>query len=171
MLAAAGAQLWPRPALRTRDDLLLTGRGRAVHIPGSLYLLAESFDDDAFRSCTGGAERADLLARLRQLRGGAGVVAGQRAAGPLDAAAALAGTPGTGTPGTGTPSAWEAPPLPVLPGHPELPADLLLRQPPAAPAALGGPSLTERLRRLYEQMATPPVPGRAPGRQGPSLSS
>ena len=102
-------------------------------------------------------------------------MAGQRAARPLDAAAALAGTSGTGTPGTRTPgtgtmSAWEAPPLPVLPEHPELPADLLLRQLPAAPAALEGPSLTEHLRRLYEQLATPPVPGRAPGRQGPSLS-
>ena len=58
------------------------------------------------------------------------------------AAAALATVPGTGTsgtrtPGTGTMPAWEAPPLPVLPGHPELPADLLLRQLPATPAARG----------------------------------
>ena len=122
-------------------------------------------------------ERADLLARLRQLRGGAGVVAGQRAARPLDAASALAGTPGTRTPGTRTPgtrtpgagtmSAWETPPLPVLPGHAELPADLLLRQLPAAPAVLGGPSLTEHLHRLYGQMATPPVPGSSSGTAGP----
>ncbi len=88
------------------------------------------------------------------------------------AAAALATVPGTGTsgtrtPGTGTMPAWEAPPLPVLPGHPELPADLLLRQLSAAPAALGGRSLTEHLRRLYEQMVTPPVPGSSSGAAGP----
>jgi len=58
VLAAAGAQLLPRPTLCTRDDLLLPGRGRAVHIPGSRYLLAESFDDDPFRSCTAGAGSA-----------------------------------------------------------------------------------------------------------------
>ena len=64
-------------------------------------------------------------------------------------------------------SASEAPPLPELPGHPELPADLLLRQPPVAPAALGGPSLTKYLRRLYSQLATPPVPGSSSGTAGP----
>lgn len=169
VLAAAGAQLFPGRL----SELAMTcscpdAAVPCKHLAATLYLLAESFDDDPFRILHWrGRERADLLTRLRQLRGGAGVVVGPRAARPLGAAAALAGTPGTGTPGTGTPSAWEAPPLPVLPGHPQLPADLLLRQLPAAPAALGGASLTEHLRRLYEQMATPPVPGSSSGAAGP----
>ncbi|HEU0103687.1 MAG TPA: SWIM zinc finger family protein, partial [Mycobacteriales bacterium] len=135
VLAAAGAPLFPE---RFRDlTMSCSCPDIAVpckHLAATFYLLAESFDDDPFRILHWrGRARDELLGRLRQLRGGSSVVRPPR---PLGAAAALVGVTATG---------GELPPLPV---HPELPADLLLRQLPAPPAALGA-GLAQALQAVY----------------------
>ena len=149
VLAAAGARLFPA---RLKDlTMTCSCPDSAVpckHLAATFYQLAESFDDDPFRILHWrGRERAELLARLRQLRGGAAMQPGAGAARPAGAAAALAGVTASAA------SLWEAPPLLPLPVHPELPADLLLRQLPPAPAVLGGPGLSEQLGLLYQRMA------------------
>ena len=142
VLAAAGAPLFPTSARElTMRCSCPDSAVPCKHLAATFYLLAESFDADPFRILHWrGRARTELLGRLRQLRGGSATVA-VRGARPLGAAAALMGATG---------STDEPPPLPV---HPELPADLLLRQLPTPPAALGGERLAEQLRGLYEQLA------------------
>ena len=142
VLAAAGAPLFPTTARELKMRCACPDSAvPCKHLAATFYLLAESFDDDPFRILHWrGRSRTELLGRLRQLRGGSATPA-VRTPRPLGAAAALVGVTG---------SADEPPPLPV---HPELPADLLLRQLPPPPAALGGERLAQQLRGLYEQLA------------------
>ena len=144
VLRGAGAELFPA---RLRDLAMSCSCPDGVvpckHLAATFYLLAESFDEDPFRILHWrGRSREELLARLRRLRGGS-VAAGPPPARPV------AGAPEVPV---GTATGWEAPPLPPLPGHPPLPADLLLRQLPEPPARLGGAALAERLRELYARM-------------------
>lgn len=138
------------------------------HLAATFYLLAEAFDVDPFQLLHWrGRSREELLARLRALRTGGvdlpalgGAVSG--AAGPEDGVEQLPEpVPGTTLALADLPAValtdatgrfWSAPvPLPAQPATPAAAPDLLLRQlgPPAA--ALGGPSLVERLRRAYER--------------------
>ncbi len=160
ILAGAGARLFPsRLAELAMSCSCPDFAVPCKHIAASFYLLAESFDDDPFRILHWrGRERAALLARLRELRGGGPAGTSNRAPRPVGAAAALVGVrvPGELSAGSGvlvSSSLWEALPLPPLPVHPELPADLLLRQLPAPPSVVGGRTLVEKLHELYVKLA------------------
>jgi hypothetical protein len=167
------------------------------HLAAAFYLLAERFDDDPFLILRWrGREREALLSRLRQLRSddepdpdetdgtmaGAGGVAGgslpaSTIEGPiLSAALALDGLgpddalldhPDLDRSDRGPAGFWTAGDTPLLPTHPELPVDLLLRSLPAPPADLGGSRLLAQLGLLYEQLSpTPPSTGPAGRRPG-----
>jgi uncharacterized Zn finger protein len=128
------------------------------HLAATFYLLAEAFDVDPFQVLHWrGRSREELLAHLRALRtGGADrrAPAGEDAREELPArvsgtAPALADLPAVAlTDAIGR--FWSAPvPLPARPATPAAAPDLLLRQRGTPAAALGGPSLVERLRRAY----------------------
>ena len=148
LMAAAGARLFPERLADLRMSCSCPDSAvPCKHLAATFYLLAESFDDDPFRILHWrGRARDELLGRLRELRGGSGEAPAPvvRRAG---AAAVLEGV--VRTPGVL---------LPPLPVHPELPADLLLRQLPDPPAALGGEALRKELRALYERMSVPDEP-------------
>ncbi|MDG4789012.1 SWIM zinc finger family protein [Micromonospora sp. WMMD1102] len=141
------------------------------HLAAAFYLLAEAFDADPFQLLHWrGRDRARLLARLRALRGtGPGDGEHDRLAGRVDADAvdadaveadavgppsvgaglALADLPGEALAGL-LDRFWVAPvPLPDRPPTLATEPDLLLRQLGPPGAAIGGPGLTERLRRGY----------------------
>jgi len=143
LMASAGARLFPQRLSELRMSCSCPDSAvPCKHLAATFYLLAERFDEDPFEILHWrGRERSALLGRLRELRGG--VAASQEpVVRRVGAAAVLEGV--VASPGA---------PLPPLPVHPELPADLLLRQLPPAPAALGGEVLTQRLRELYEAVA------------------
>jgi uncharacterized Zn finger protein len=155
VLAAAGAPLFPQRA--SELTMACSCPDVAVpckHIAATIYLLAESFDEDPFRILAWrGRERDALLARLRELRGSEASEtpdAGSAGAPPaLGAAMALVHVmDDVGTDSTGA-AFWEGMEPPRLPSHPELPSDLLLRQLPVPGRALGGAELVEHLKRLY----------------------
>lgn len=156
VFAAAGAPLFPQ---RVGDlSMSCSCPDAAVpckHIAATFYLLAEAFDEDPFRILAWrGRERTALLARLRELRGAAAADqpddVGPAAVGgsALGAAAALDADVTAGAAGF-----WEGADPPPLPSHPDLPVDLLVRQLPAPPAALGGTALAEHLSALYARLA------------------
>jgi uncharacterized Zn finger protein len=162
VLRSAGAELFPgRLQDLTMSCSCPDGAVPCKHLAATFYLLAESFDDDPFRILHWrGRSRDELLARLRALRGGRSstVVSEPR---PWGAAAVLTEVR--------TASGWDAPVLPPLPVHPELPSDLLLRQLPAPPVVLGASWVVELLSKLYEQLGerrddARPVRPRAAGR-------
>ncbi|PZG02153.1 SWIM zinc finger family protein [Micromonospora deserti] len=172
LFAAAGAPLFPGGV----DELAqrCSCPDFAVpckHLAATFYLLAEAFDADPFQLLHWrGRSRAELLDRLRALRGG------PAGAGPDAPAAALASTvDAPGSPAgdatvdappagaaralAGLPPAplaeavdrfWLPPvPLPDRPPNLATGPDLLLRQLGAPAPAIGGPGLLERLRRAY----------------------
>lgn len=176
----AGAPLFP--ATIDELDLRCNCPDFAVpckHLAAVFYLLAETFDADPFRILQWrGRDREKLLARLRAHRVGedpdsppGGVDrsrAGARPPGAVGNAGAdhtAAGPPGVGaelaladvpavTLAEMTDQFWVSPvPLPARPPTLSTDPDLLLRQLGAPPAALGGPGLTQRLRRAYERFA------------------
>jgi len=175
VFATAGAPLFPQRA----SDLAMTCScpDQAVpckHLAATFYLLAESFDEDPFRILAWrGRERQPLLTRLRELRGAApsgtedatGAASAPRrgvgSAMALDDGASGDGASGDEVPaGAGFPPGaafgfWESVMVPELPTHPELPADLLLRQLPVPGAVLGGEGLASHLRPLYARMGAP----------------
>lgn len=145
LMAAAGARLFPERLSDLRMSCSCPDSAvPCKHLAATFYLLAESFDDDPFRILHWrGRARDELLGRLRELRGGSGeaqplVV---RRAGAAWALAGMVRVPGAA--------------LPPLPVHPDLPADLLLRQLPDPPAALGGPALRQQLEARYGRMNMP----------------
>ena len=159
VFAAAGAPLFPQRAA----DLAMHCSCPDVavpckHLAATFYLLAESFDEDPFRILAWrGRERGALLGRLRDLRGDGPVGSGE---GPVDrsgrlgAAMALDDDLLVDAPaGAAGYAFWEGTPPPALPAHPELPADLVLRQLPAPGPLLGGAALVEHLRPLYLRLA------------------
>ncbi|MEU9515734.1 SWIM zinc finger family protein [Micromonospora sp. NPDC048169] len=146
------------------------------HLAATFYLLAEAFDADPFHLLHWrGRSRADLLDRLRTLRGahpGSAGTGGTDRAGGADgiggAARALAGLPAV-EPDDELDRFWLAPV--ALPDRPPTLAtgpELLLRQLGPPGAAVGGPGLAERLRRAYREFgsggaASPREFGRAEG--------
>ncbi|MFF4938953.1 SWIM zinc finger family protein [Micromonospora sp. NPDC000729] len=148
------------------------------HLAATFYLLAEAFDADPFHLLHWrGRSRADLLDRLRTLRGaqsgspdgsggpatGRGGPGGAEAPGAgLDSAAttgvpvvgaarALAGLPAV-EPDAEPDRFWLSPV--ALPDRPPTLAtgpELLLRQLGSPGAGIGGPGLAERLRRAYRE--------------------
>ncbi|MEU8070629.1 SWIM zinc finger family protein [Micromonospora sp. NPDC049151] len=132
------------------------------HLAATFYLLAEAFDADPFHLLHWrGRSRADLLDRLRTLRGahpGSAGTGGTDRAGGADgiggAARALAGLPAV-EPDDELDRFWLAPV--ALPDRPPTLAtgpELLLRQLGPPGAAVGGPGLAERLRRAYREFGS-----------------
>ncbi|MFE0593379.1 SWIM zinc finger family protein [Micromonospora echinospora] len=150
------------------------------HLAATFYLLAEAFDADPFRLLHWrGRSRAELLDRLRALRGAATSHPGPTSTAPIGALTgpsggrpAAATTTGSAAPraaGTGRvlgdlpdPSLadqvdrfWLPPvPLPERPPTLATEPELVLRQLGPPDSALGGPGLTERLRRAYRRFGT-----------------
>ncbi|MEU1844437.1 SWIM zinc finger family protein [Micromonospora sediminicola] len=145
------------------------------HLAATFYLLAEAFDADPFQLLHWrGRSRADLLDRLRSLRGahpadtpsdagtpdalmpdalasdaGAPDVGG--AVPVLGAARAMAGLPAV-EPDEELARFWLSPtPLPDQPPTLATGPELLLRQLGPPGAGIGGPGLAERLRRAYRE--------------------
>ncbi|MFU8873038.1 SWIM zinc finger family protein [Micromonospora sp. SL4-19] len=148
------------------------------HLAATFYLLAEAFDADPFQLLHWrGRSRAELLDRLRTLRGAATtdgapadrmVTTGE----PVGPAVGRAGAGEAASPVAGArrvlgglPSApladavdrfWLAPvPLPDRPPTLVTGPELLLRQLAPPGAAIGGPGLVERLRRAYREFGRP----------------
>jgi uncharacterized Zn finger protein len=157
VLADAGAPLFPKAARDLRMACTCPDFGvPCKHLAAAFYLLAERFDADPFELLHWrGRSRAQLLARLRELRG---APAGQPAPDPgrpVGAAAALAAADG---PAPADPARFWEPPAFTLPPEADLGTepDLLLRQLPEPPARLGGAALVAGLRGLYRALADEP---------------
>ncbi len=171
VFAQVGAPLFPA---RLADlDLRCTCPDQAVpckHIAAVFYLMAERFDEDPFLLLRWrGRAREALLDRLRALRGDAEepdeivepelppLESGLSAA--LALAERVASGPNglkrakPGPPGGDVVAFWTPGQLLPLPSHPELPADLLLRQLPTPGTALGGAGLVDELGALYRELA------------------
>ncbi len=159
IFAAAGAPLFPEHV----DDLdqQCSCPDREVpckHLAATFYLLAEAFDADPFLMLRWrGRDREQLLARLRELRtseAGAEHVDAVRAPVVFNTHLALAGLT-TDHPGGDLDRFWHPPPpLPIRPPVLDVDADLLLRQLPPPSAVLGADALVERLRAIYERLAS-----------------
>lgn len=154
VFAARGAPLFPQR--RTELRMSCSCPDPAVpckHLAAAFYLLAEAFDDDPFRILHWrGRPREALLARLRELRGGAATAAAEPAETPV-AGAARALAQVTSPPLAAVADRFWVPPVPLPDRPPVLPTevDLLLRQLPTPPPALGGPELAARLRTAYRR--------------------
>jgi uncharacterized Zn finger protein len=130
------------------------------HVAATIYLLAEAFDADPFEILHWrGRSRDTLLAHLRQHRDGKPAprrrraVVGTAARSVVGSAAAL--TDLTGPELSETVERFWVPPVP-LPARPptlDTATDLVLRQLPPPPAAIGGAELAARLRTLYTTLA------------------
>lgn len=177
LFAAAGAPLFP--ATVDELDQRCGCPDFAVpckHLAATFYLLAEAFDADPFRLLHWrGRGRAELLERLRTLRGAEAVPDASPAdpAVPADgspapaparpvagAARVLGGLPAV--PAADTVDRFWLAPVPLPDRPPTLPTgpELLLRQLAPPGADLGGPGLVERLRRAYREFGGPdPEPG------------
>ncbi len=147
LFTAAGAPLFP---VSSRElTMRCTCPDVAVpckHIAATFYLLAERFDDDPFELLLWrGRSRADLLADL---------ASGERddpadAVEPVGARRVLGDLPSVDVE-AGLDRFW-LPPVP-LPGRPatlDAPVDLVVRQLPDPPPALGGRGTHEALATLY----------------------
>ncbi|MCW3840323.1 SWIM zinc finger family protein [Micromonospora yasonensis] len=174
LFAAAGAPLFPADVdeLDQRcgcPDFAVPCK----HLAATFYLLAEAFDADPFQLLHWrGRSRAELLGRLRTLRGGdatAGGAAVDRAATPDGAGGPAGGRPrpepvaGAGRVLGGLPAPEDEvdrfwlPPVPLPDRPPTLATgpELLLRQLGPPGPELGGPGLVERLRRAYREFGRP----------------
>ncbi len=158
IFTAAGAPLFPRSTGDLAQDCSCPDHEvPCKHLAATFYLLAEAFDEDPFLVLKWrGRDREKLLSRLRELRTpDAADAAVAATAAPLaptfGAAAVLAGLELPSV----TPDRFWAPPPPLPPRTPTFvtDADLLLRQLPAPPPALGGESLAERLSVAYQRFA------------------
>ena len=163
VFADAGAPLFPgsQRELRMRcscPDVAVPCK----HIAATFYLLAERFDDDPFDLLLWrGRSRADLLADLADM---AAVGDETDDAEPLSAARVLGDLPAVDV-RTALDRFW-LPPVPLPPRPPTLdaPVDLLVRQLPDPPPALGGRDTLESLARLY--LALPDAADRDGGAEG-----
>ncbi|MFC7546171.1 SWIM zinc finger family protein [Plantactinospora sp. GCM10030261] len=152
------------------------------HLAATFYLLAEALDADPFQLLRWrGRSREQLLSRLRAAAPGATATATGSATRSAAGSVAPGVRPGTAPGPAGPPERvagsaagagaalgdlaevgladavgrfWHPPvPLPRRPASVPAGADLLLRQLGSPGRVLGGPGLTERLRRAYERFA------------------
>jgi uncharacterized Zn finger protein len=161
LFADAGAPLFP--ASQRELSMRCTCPDVAVpckHIAATFYLLAERFDDDPFELLLWrGRTRADLLADLA-----AGAVpegmgdSTPDAAEPRGALRVLVDLPDVDV--RAALDRFWLPPVPLPPAPPTLdaPVDLIVRQLPDPPPALGGRDTLETLAGLYLALPDPPSP-------------
>ena len=165
LFADAGAPLFPRSQREltmrcTCPDVAVPCK----HIAATFYLLAERFDDDPFELLLWrGRSRADLLADLlADLAAGAvSDAAGDSsdADEPRGALRVLVDLPDVDV--RAALDRFWLPPVPLPPPPPtlEAPVDLLVRQLPDPPPALGGRATLESLAWLYLALpGSPPSP-------------
>ena len=165
LFADAGAPLFPRSQREltmrcTCPDVAVPCK----HIAATFYLLAERFDDDPFELLLWrGRSRADLLADLlADLAAGAvSAAAGDSsdADEPRGALRVLVDLPDVDV--RAALDRFWLPPVPLPPPPPtlEAPVDLLVRQLPDPPPALGGRATLESLAWLYLALpGSPPSP-------------
>jgi uncharacterized Zn finger protein len=159
VFARAGVTLFPR-VLRDLDMRCSCPDGAVPckHLAATFYLLAEAFDEDPFQILAWrGRSREALLGRLRALRSGDGSPTSKptlpvvtTSVEPISAALALTDVV-SGPLSEAVDRFWSSPvPLPTRPMTVVSEVDLLLRQLPQPGAAIGGPSLVERLRSAYK---------------------
>jgi len=155
VFADAGAPLFPR----TQRELSMRCSCPDIavpckHIAATFYLLAERFDDDPFELLLWrGRSRADLLADLAAAEESDPAVPE-----PLSAARVLGDLPALDV-RTALERFWVPPvPLPARPATLDAPVDLLVRQLPDPPPALGGRATLEELGRLYLALPAPEQP-------------
>lgn len=129
------------------------------HLAAAFYLLAETFDDDPFRILRWrGRSREQLLAGITgsspSSRAAVPSPTPAAAPGPVSAVAALADLPATPVDAQ-LDRFWVSPvPLPPRPPALDAPGDLLLRQLPGPPAALGGATLAKALDDAYHRLTS-----------------
>jgi uncharacterized Zn finger protein len=117
------------------------------HLAATLYLLAESFDDDPFAVLAlRGRSRDELLADLGARRGGP------------SPGAAQAGTPEARPLSDVMDSFYTAPRPPARPSPAPVAVDSLLDQLPATEVAIRGRGLVDLLRPLYEVVGDAAAP-------------
>ncbi len=164
LFADAGAPLFPTS--QRELSMRCTCPDVAVpckHIAATFYLLAERFDDDPFQLLLWrGRSRADLLADLQaDLAAGAeGEGAAPDADEPRGALRVLGDLPAVDV--RAALDRFWLPPVPLPPRPPTLdaPVDLLVRQLPDPPPALGGRDTLEALARLYLALPDLALPDR-----------
>jgi uncharacterized Zn finger protein len=161
LFADAGAPLFP--ASQRELSMRCTCPDVAVpckHIAATFYLLAERFDDDPFELLLWrGRTRADLLADLAAGAAPAGTSEGTPdAAETRGALRVLADLPDVDV--RAALDRFWLPPVPLPPAPPTLdaPVDLIVRQLPDPPPALGGRETLEALAELYLALPDPPSP-------------
>lgn len=179
VFAAAGAQLFPSTVKELLMTCSCPDWGLPCkHLAASFYLLAERFDDDPFEILHWrGRPREQLLAHVREQRSAPSQAAPGPDAAPLNEDSPAPGepsqSPSPDVPLSGTPSVagaavaltgvpepstspalyWSAPvPMPAWTPPVDTPADLLLRQLPDPPEALGGEAFTRFLRAVYDAL-------------------
>jgi uncharacterized Zn finger protein len=157
LFAEVGAPLFPREsrelAMRcTCPDIAVPCK----HIAATFYLLAERFDDEPFELLLWrGRSRADLLADL----GAEAEAEGPDATERVGAARVLADLPALDV-GAALTRFWLPPvPLPARPPTLDAPVDLLLRQLPDPPPALGGETTLDGLSDVYRALPTSDATG------------
>jgi uncharacterized Zn finger protein len=164
VFAEAGAPLFPATVDELRQHCgCPDGAVPCKHLAATFYLLVEAFDADPFRLLHWrGRSRAELLDRLRALRG---------AASASSQGATTLGSP----PGTPAPASPPGPPAPVPPAHRPASSAEPAEGTDAAPGAstLGtAPAIVDLpatpLADLLDRYWLPPVP--LPGR-GPTLAA
>jgi uncharacterized Zn finger protein len=162
LFADAGAPLFP--ASQRELSMRCTCPDVAVpckHIAATFYLLAERFDDDPFELLLWrGRTRADLLADLAAGAVHEGTSDGTPdAAEPRGALRVLVDLPDVDV--RAALDRFWLPPVPLPPAPPTLdaPVDLVVRQLPDPPPALGGRDTLEALAALYLALPDPPSSG------------
>jgi uncharacterized Zn finger protein len=153
LFAAAGAPLFPRTVNELDQRCSCPDyEVPCKHLAATFYLLAEAFDDDPFLILRWrGRDREALLGRLRELRADGSVEEPSERTSPSAAGTALALTE-LAQPAPAVDRFWPpAPPLPPRPPVLTVEPDLLLRQLPVPDAALGGSTLVDRLRTVYQR--------------------
>lgn len=152
LFAEVGAPLFPRESRElvmrcSCPDIAVPCK----HLAATFYLLAERFDDDPFELLLWrGRSRADLLADLGADADTHGADAGE----PVSAARVLTDLPALDV-AAALDRFWLPPvPLPARPPTLDAPVDLLLRQLPDPPPALGGEDTLDALSDVYRALPT-----------------
>ncbi|MDN5761622.1 MAG: SWIM zinc finger family protein [Microlunatus sp.] len=151
IFTGAGAPLFPTTAGELSQTCSCPDWGvPCKHLAATFYLLAEAFDDDPFLVLRWrGRDRDELLGRLRALRGDLGST-GTVAVDSTPVVGAAMALGDVTWPEPDVTRFWQPPtPLPIRPPSLTVDPDVIVRQLPVPPAAIGGPTLVETLTASY----------------------